>query len=176
MAVSQPMLPLIYHPGYTIHFYGFEKLMTRFDTHKYSKIFSALAQRYDFTLDDVYQPPPLNTELLREVHTKDYLASLSSSSTVARIAEAPPLAWMPNFLLQRRILDPMRLATSGTVLAVEIALRSGWAINLSGGYHHAKADRGEGFSFFADIPLAIHEQLSNGSIEKVLIVDLDAHQ
>lgn len=85
------------------------------------------------------------------------------------------LGYLPNFIIQRRILNPMRLATAGTVLAVELALQRGWAINLAGGYHHAKPDNGEGFCFFADIPLAVKKQLEKG-LKRVLIVDLDAHQ
>jgi histone deacetylase 11 len=68
----------------------------------------------------------------------------------------------------------MKLATSGTILACQLALEQGWSINLSGGYHHAKPDRGEGFCVFADIPLAIRKLPE--TISKVLIVDLDAHQ
>ena len=62
---------------------------------------------------------------------------------------------MPNFLLQKGLLNPMRYATGGTVLGAELAMINGWSINLGGGYHHAKSNSGEGYCFFADIPLAI---------------------
>jgi len=62
---------------------------------------------------------------------------------------------VPNFLLQRNMLNSMKLATGGTVLGAQLAMQHGWAVNLSGGYHHAKSDNSEGFCFFADIPLAI---------------------
>ena len=52
-----------------------------------------------------------------------------------------------------------------------------WAINLAGGYHHASADRGGGFCIYADISLAIvHAHARHPQCERVLIVDLDAHQ
>jgi histone deacetylase 11 len=38
---------------------------------------------------------------------------------------------------------------------VQLVLRFGWAINLSGGYHHAKSEDGEGFCVFADVPIAL---------------------
>jgi histone deacetylase 11 len=70
----------------------------------------------------------------------------------------------------------MRLATGGTILGVHLALRYGWAINLSGGYHHAKSGEGEGFCVFADVPIALKIIWKEKPELKVLIVDLDAHQ
>ena len=59
-----------------------------------------------------------------------------------------------------------------------IALEKGWAINLSGGYHHASAKKGGGFCIYADITLCIrHLQKSVPSrVKKAMIIDLDAHQ
>jgi len=70
----------------------------------------------------------------------------------------------------------MKRATAGTILGVELALRYGWAINLSGGYHHAKAENGEGFCVFADVPIALKSIWKKKPDLKVLLVDLDAHQ
>jgi histone deacetylase 11 len=70
----------------------------------------------------------------------------------------------------------MRYATGGTILACRLALEHGVAINLGGGYHHASADRGGGFSVYADIPLAVQTLHDEGKIGTVLVVDLDAHQ
>jgi len=59
-----------------------------------------------------------------------------------------------------------------------LALLKGWAINLSGGYHHASYHNGGGFCFYADISLCIsHLKRYHGDrIKKVMIIDLDAHQ
>ncbi len=48
--------------------------------------------------------------------------------------------------------------------------------NLSGGYHHAKSNHGEGFCFFADIPLSIKSIWQKHPKLRILIIDLDAHQ
>jgi histone deacetylase 11 len=58
-------------------------------------------------------------------------------------------------------------------------LNCGLAINMSGGYHHASAEKGEGFTVFSDMSIAIlklrvEELLARD--DRVLIVDLDAHQ
>jgi histone deacetylase 11 len=70
----------------------------------------------------------------------------------------------------------MRLATGGTVEATELAIKNGWAINLSGGYHHAKKDDCDGFCVYADAPLAAYKAINEHNINKILVIDLDAHQ
>lgn len=54
----------------------------------------------------------------------------------------------------------------------------GWAINLSGGYHHASYHDGGGFCVYADITICIsHLKRYHGDkVKKVMIIDLDAHQ
>ncbi len=70
----------------------------------------------------------------------------------------------------------MRYATGGTIKGAELALDHGFAINLSGVYHHEKSEQGGGFCFYADIPLAIHKLRKRKPNLSVMIVDLDAHQ
>ena len=62
------------------------------------------------------------------------------------------------------------------MLAGRLALYHGIAINLAGGYHHAKPDRGEGFCIYADMAIAIRELRAAGLIRRALVVDLDVHQ
>jgi histone deacetylase 11 len=70
----------------------------------------------------------------------------------------------------------MLLATEGTLIACEIANRMKWAINLSGGYHHASTKTGGGFCVYPDITLAVHYLRTRLSKKKIMIIDLDAHQ
>src|SRR5262249_8622416 len=121
-------------------------------------------------------PSIISEQDLLTVHTREYLDSLSLSSTIANIAEIGMLASIPNFILQRYVLNAMKLATGGTVMGAQLALQDGWAINLSGGYHHAKKECGGGFCVYADIPLAISKVLEKHPEYNVMIVDLDAHQ
>ena len=116
-------------------------------------------------------------EVLLRVHTRRYLDSLSSSLTVAGIVEVPPVALLPSSVVRSHVLNPMRLATAGTLLAAELALRYGWAVNLGGGYHHASSDEGGGFCVFGDISLAIGSlRERHPQLRRFIIVDLDAHQ
>lgn len=67
-----------------------------------------------------------------------------------------PLFFLPAWLLRARVLNPMLRATKGSIVGGWMAMEKGWAINLSGGYHHASAKRGSGFCVYADITLCVH--------------------
>jgi len=168
-------LPIIFHKKYDISFWGLEKFHP-FDSKKYGKVYRYLTNHVGLQPEQFYTPARVTNADLLIVHTQDYLDSLNSSSTIARIAEVGVLSWVPNSWLQSAVLEPMRLATGGTVLGAQLALENGWAINLAGGYHHAKRESGDGFCFFADIPLAINKLWQQNPDLKVMVVDLDAHQ
>jgi histone deacetylase 11 len=52
----------------------------------------------------------------------------------------------------------------------------GWAVNLSGGFHHATKNFGGGFCIYPDITLIVHYLRSRLNKKRIMIVDLDAHQ
>jgi len=166
-------LPIIFSKHYDIKFGGLEKLHP-FDAAKYGKIYKYLVK--ETGIAECYTPDIVTEDDLLSVHTKKYLASLNKSLTIARIAEFPMLTVIPNDILQNRLLKSVRYATGGTILGAELALENGWAINLSGGYHHAKADAGGGFCFLADIPIAVYKLFKKNPELSVMIIDLDAHQ
>jgi len=167
--------PIIYTDEYNISFMGLEEHHP-FDSKKYGHVFELLKQKVGLSLDAVHQPEAITDQELLDFHHKEYLESLMSSSTVARIAEVPLLGLLPNAILQQGLLKPMRYATAGTLMASQLAYEHGWAINLSGGYHHAKKDSGSGFCYFADIPLAVMSLRKAHPGIRILVVDLDAHQ
>jgi histone deacetylase 11 len=126
---------------------------------------------------EIVRPVEANNDELMEVHTREYIDSLRWSATVAMITEVPPVAILPNFVVQSRLLSKFRKQTGGTILAARLAKERGWAINLGGGFHHCSAAQGGGFCAYADITLCIKfaRQHLEG-IKKVMIVDFDAHQ
>lgn len=174
-APHEGTLPIVYHPFYDISFPILSSLHP-FDGAKYSKVFNSLSKKQGFTLKDVYIPQMVSEQDLQKVHSKAYLDSLQSSQVIARIAEIGLMRFIPQSILDHFMLRPMRLATGGTVLAADLALKYGWSVNLSGGYHHAKAHNGEGFCVYADIPLAIYKVWEKNPNLKVMVIDLDAHQ
>jgi len=72
----------------------------------------------------------------------------------------------------------MLRATAGSLDCACLAIERGWAINLSGGYHHATRSTGGGFCIYPDITLAVRhlQRFHSDIVTKIMIIDLDAHQ
>lgn len=169
------MVPLVYHPRYNITAFGLERLHP-FDSRKYRKIHDALIARGLRRASDFIRPRPVSRADLINVHTLNYLRSLRNAGTLAQILELPVVRRLPAWIIDARILRPMRYAVGGTILACRMALAHGLAINLGGGFHHASSDQGGGFCVYADTPLAAKAVHDDGLADRVLVVDLDAHQ
>ncbi|CAM8895624.1 unnamed protein product [Rhodiola kirilowii] len=167
--------PLIYSSSYDISFFGLEK-MHPFDAGKWGRICQFL--QADGVLDKkrIVEPREASKHDLLVVHSEAYLNSLNESRNVAAIMEIPPVALVPNFLVQKLALHPFRKQVGGTILAAKLAKERGWAINVGGGFHHCSAERGSGFCAYADISLCIHFAFVGLNISRVMIIDLDAHQ
>ncbi len=168
-------IPIIYHPGYNIDLGESLQKLHQFDGRKYGKVFDFLVTTVGISKDSFYTPVCVSNEDLLKVHSEQYLASLKNPKTIATIAEVPEICACSIETLQNALLLPMKLGTRGTVFGAQLALNYGWAINLAGGYHHAKRDGGAGFCFFADIALAIKKVWEKKPKCKVMIIDLDVH-
>ena len=118
----------------------------------------------------VLDPVAASDEMLRLVHTADYVerfvAGALSSAEVRRLG----FPWSP------ALVERSRRAVGGTVVAARHALGHGVGMNLAGGTHHAFADHGEGFCVFNDVAVAIRTLQSEGVIRRALVLDLDVHQ
>lgn len=171
MSTTKENVPIVYSPAFNVRFFGLEKLHP-FDSCKYEKIAAWTGESRIFVAVD----RQVTEEELREVHDEKYLASLRKSFTVAQICELPPIAAFPPFMTDKYVLTPMRWQVRGTVLAGELAMKYGWAINLGGGMHHAAGSSGSGWCVYADIYLSFSNLRKNSLAKKMLIVDLDVHQ
>lgn len=167
-------LPIVFHPKYDIFLFGAEHFHP-FDTAKYGRVYKELKRHKKLKIQ-FHRPKMLKQRDMKRVHTEKYLRSLKDSKVLSKIIEMPPLSILPNFVLQQLFVKPMKYGAGGTVSAAQLAMKQGWAVNLSGGYHHAKAQKGEGFCVFADISIAIEVLRTDRPNLRVLLVDLDAHQ
>lgn len=168
--------PIVYSDDYNIGFMGLERLHP-FDSGKWGKVFQYLKDAKMVDDSTVVTPREATNDDLLVVHTESYLDSLRWSARVAMICEVPPLALLPNFIVQRKVLRPMRIQTGGSILAAKLAIERGWAINIGGGFHHCSGSQGGGFCAYADITLAIKFLFKHvDSVNKAMIIDLDAHQ
>ncbi|MEE6501555.1 hypothetical protein FKM82_004244 [Ascaphus truei] len=174
--VSPTCWPIVYSADYNITFMGLEK-MHPFDSGKWGKVINFLRDATLITDDTIVAAREATEDDLLVVHTRRYLSKLKWSYVVATITEIPPVLVLPNCLVQRKVLKPLRMQTGGTIMAGKLAIDRGWAINIGGGFHHCSSERGGGFCAYADITLAIKFLFERvEGVSKATIIDLDAHQ
>jgi len=168
-------IPLVFHPQYDI---ALKDVQSRhpFEFNKRSKVFAELQSRLVFSPESTFSPEPASDTLLSLAHEESYLKSVADPERVAAVMGLPELRHFPVESIQRGLLEPLRYAVGGTVLATRLAEEHGWAINLSGGFHHAKSAAAEGFCFFSDTAIAIRALQAERPTIQVMSVDLDAHQ
>ncbi|XP_069500080.1 histone deacetylase 11 isoform X1 [Ambystoma mexicanum] len=174
--ISSTCWPIVYSSDYNITFMGMEKLHP-FDAGKWGKVVNFLKEESLIEDDTLVLAREASEEDLLVVHTRQYLNKLKWSCVVASITEIPPLLCLPNCVVQRKVLKPLRTQTGGTIMAGKLAMERGWAINVGGGFHHCSGDKGGGFCAYADITLAIKFLFERvDGVCKATIIDLDAHQ
>lgn len=171
---------IVYSRRYNIGFYGLERLHP-FDSRKYGRAWKVIRRELGARAKQLLLPVdrPVSREELLQVHSRSYLDQLRDPAIVARVLELPVVSRLPGWLVDRHVLLPMRWASRGTILAAEAALQEGLAINLGGGFHHAKPDQGEGFCAYADAAIAIRslrERNLLAETDRVVHIDTDAHQ
>ncbi|CAN6457143.1 unnamed protein product [Victoria cruziana] len=173
--VPPTKVPIIYSKSYRISLLGFER-MHLFDCSKGSRIRRFLIEEGIIDRSQIVKPLAASKDDLLVAHTSAYLKSLKKSANVSEIIKISAACLLPNYVVQRRILSPLRKQVGGTVLAGKLAKERGWAINLGGGFHHGCADKGGGFCAYADITLCIRYAFECLNVTRAMIIDLDAHQ
>ena len=120
---------------------------------------------------EVVEAPPADLDLVRRVHTDDYIEAVRLAVTDARHG----LGTSDN-----PIFPEMHEVTARVVAATAEAARSVWsgevnrAVNISGGLHHAMPDRASGFCIYNDLGATISWLLEAGC-ERVAYIDVDVH-
>jgi acetoin utilization deacetylase AcuC-like enzyme len=142
-----------------------------FDVQKPRRIRDGLITAHAATAVDFASPAAVTEEELLLVHTPPYLAQIRRPEVLARLLFLDPAhPW------DEHLLEPFLFATGGTIAAARLAMsQHALAVNLGGGFHHAQADRADGFCAIADVAIAIRGLQRSRQIERALIVDLDYH-
>jgi acetoin utilization deacetylase AcuC-like enzyme len=114
---------------------------------------------------------------LSRVHTPELLDSLSRAETLARIWNVDP-----SDVPVDEVMNSVRLACGGTIEAARAVLAADnprkvgrRAMNLLGGFHHARPDVAGGFCPVNDVAVAIAALRAEGFAGRVIVLDLDAH-
>ena len=117
------------------------------------------------------QAMPVPQDVLRAVHSPDYLEVLQAASRQGRHLDADtyttPASW------------DLALQAAGGAIAIARSVwlgenRSGFALTRPPG-HHATRNRGMGFCLLNNIAIATEDLLQRGEARKLAIVDLDLH-
>ncbi len=149
--------------------YSAESPPSAHDSRRADRILDHLHDEGLLRPDRLHRPRPASLRILRLVHDDEYLESLQDVDVMTSILGGE---W-PDPV---RILDNHRAMVGGTVLASRIAIREREiSVNLGGGFHHARADRGQGFCIFNDVAVAIADLRARGFRERVCVIDLDLH-
>jgi len=174
--------PIVFHSSYI--FDSNVEYYIECNLKKYQEVYGYLRNTAGLKEDDFYCPQnKISDKDLSKIHDQDYLHSLMYTKSIVDVLNNSgfqvhwALGWAFNSTLQTYFLDPCRYAVAGTVLATQLALQKGWAINLSGGYHRAYSGKGDMLCFFNDIAMAIYtlrRDKTNRDL-KVLVVNLDFH-
>ena len=128
----------------------------------------------------------LDREDLLRVHSPEYVDRLYSPQLVEAITAAyelidaegryhryaPETATRPLADLFERVL----LKAAATVQCARLALTHGFCFSFSGGAHHAQRHYGIGFCVLNDIVIAVRKLQAEKAIQKVWIIDIDAHK
>jgi histone deacetylase 11 len=183
------MVEVVYHPGYAMGVRLLSKVHP-FDLDRAGKAYRRVVQRVGPLVRQRTLRPKgmVRDDELHLVHTPEYIRSTSRYEVITEVTELRPNNMMQRLLLKgllplfvrRLLLNPMRFATAGTILASRRALETGGlVVNMAGGYHHAKPESGEGFCLFSDVGVALASCRKAGLVgpdDLVLYIDTDAHQ
>lgn len=136
---------------------------------KYRRVYETLIAEGGISPDACLEPEPATHEQLRLAHTEAYLRDLEEC------------AWTPRTLyselpISEEIVELFKLSAGGTILAGRTAIEEEWAVHLCGGFHHAFADKAEGFCYINDLAVAARVLQHEGTVHKVAVIDCDLHQ
>lgn len=144
-------------------------------TDRFLRIVLNLLDQTSIRENDIHVPSPIDQADLSLIHSDQYLSQLANPEEMARQLEFPALTDL-SAAQYRRFIDASLYAAGGTLLAARLAIETGVACNIGGGFHHAKPRYAEGFCLIADIPIAIRRLQIEKQVSRVMVVDLDVHQ
>jgi acetoin utilization deacetylase AcuC-like enzyme len=160
------MLPfkVVYHPRYDLNLGPHV-----FPSQKFRLIYEALLREKIATAEDFAQPEAASDEDLLRVHTAEWVNKLKTGTLTASEVMILEVPYSPE------LAEAVWLAAGGTILAAQNALRDGFGCNLSGGFHHAFPNHGEGFCAIHDVAVAIRRMQADKAIAKAMVIDTDVH-
>jgi acetoin utilization deacetylase AcuC-like enzyme len=164
-----------YAPKYRLPLSAMES-RTGFEPRRADLAVWALLERRAIGRSNLRAPRRAEYPELARVHTPEMLDALGHAETLARIWNVDP-ADVP----VDEAMNTVRLACGGTIEAAREMLAprpralARRALNLLGGFHHARPDAPGGFCPVNDVAVAVAAVRAEGFAGRVAVIDLDAH-
>jgi acetoin utilization deacetylase AcuC-like enzyme len=114
-------------------------------------------------------PAAADSELLL-AHVRSYVERVFAGELSAEEQRAIGFPW------SAMMVERSRRSVGATLAACAAAAEDGVAVNLAGGTHHARRDRGQGYCVFNDVAIAALARCRSDPSARVAIIDLDVHQ
>jgi len=159
-------IPLVTHPAYSFEFPG----KHRFPMQKFALLHEYLQSIGLATTTNTLRPGRAKSAILEQAHDPNYIRRFCEGELSDKEVRRLGLPWSEG-LVRRTVISP-----AGTLLAAHYALNHGIACHLAGGTHHAHFDFASGYCIFNDLAITAKTLLAAGSVQKILIFDLDVHQ
>ena len=119
--------------------------------------------------EDILEPAAATDEDIMLVHDPGYVRRLRTGTLSYHEIVQMEIPY------SQRMVEAVWLATGGSILAARRALTDRVCFNLTGGFHHAFPEHGEGFCAIHDFGVAIRRLIADGAIERALVIDCDVH-
>lgn len=141
-----------------------------FPSMKYRLVKEKLLRDELFRAEDFIPPIAPPDDDIALVHHREYIRKLHTGKLNYLEILRLEVPYSPE------LVRAVWLAAGGSILAGTYSLEDGASVNLSGGFHHAFPDHGEGFCVLNDVAIAIRRLQKAKAIERAMTVDCDVHQ
>jgi acetoin utilization deacetylase AcuC-like enzyme len=156
---------IVYHPGYDLNLGAHV-----FPSRKFRLIHDRLLDEGTAEPADFVEPEPATDYDVLLVHGYGWVERLRSGTLTMNELLTLEIPY------SEAMVEAFWLAAGGTILAARQAVSGRLGFNLSGGFHHAFPDHGEGFCAIHDVAIAIRKLQQERIIKKAMVVDCDVHQ
>ena len=160
------IIPIAYDPIYRLPL----PENHRFPMEKYELLPQQLLLEGTCEPSDFFKPTKVALKNVLRIHNKEYVTRLINLNLTRR--EIRNIG----FPLTKELVERELMIAGGTIMGCEKALKTGIAMNIAGGTHHAFYDCGEAFCLLNDQAIAAQYLLDQKKASQILILDLDVHQ
>lgn len=162
-------VPIIYHPQLSKFDFGKGHPFRGERFESFMKLFRKLGLDEN-PLFEVIEPEIAEEKDLEIVHTRDYIEQVKYLEKVGGFLSMDTYVTPGMF-------DSARLVVGAGMTAGKLIMTDSYNIAITfGGFHHAGVANGEGFCVFNDVAITTKMLLNEYPIDRVLIIDTDAHQ